>query len=247
MFLNNFLRISGVFLFFVLFNLQVRSVTQNDTIKSFQTSVNVKSKITNLEIKDLVLTQLIKLSGDHLSLKDINSIKYMGIYNLKGLGKSQIYKIKLSYSLPTVYHYSLALIIDNHCHGFLIALDIVELIKIKAISNEYYFGSRYINRYGYGYFKVFEFNNNYMYQVFESNEAVSNFSYGCTSFENGNLKLQNIDVNKDGYLDLKFTGIKDFYCNGLEQYGREDRKPLRKKRIILIFYYNPKNATWTQG
>jgi hypothetical protein len=83
-----------------------------------------------------------------------------------------------------------------------------------------------------------------MYQIFESADPVSNYSLNCESYENDDLKLQNIDLNNDGYLDLKFTGIKNFYCNGFEQYGRDERKPIKKEKISITYYYNSINQNW---
>lgn len=238
-----FLKIIRIAPLLIFLFLQVKCDGQvNNEVKSFQVSIN--NNITNIEVKKLVLKELIKESGDNLTLTDIDSVKFIGNFRLKDFSNdSRIYKIKLSYNLPTVYHYNLVLIVNDN-QGYLIPLDTVELVRIQKSSNEYYFAGRYINRNGYGYFKIFKFNNNHMFKIFESHIAISNFSYDCTSFKNGNLQLQNIDVNKDGYLDLKFSGIKYFYCKGLENYGRGDKKPIKQEKITIIFYYNPQDSTW---
>lgn len=243
MVMDKFIRIVALGLT-LIFSSTMKAQIRNDSIKSFQISVNVESGISNSEIKKIVLEQLIKSSGDSLKYTDVVSVKYQGKYNLVDLGESRIYKIKLSYSLPNVWHHHLVLIIDRNSNAYLVNLDMIELIKIKERSNDYYFTGRYKNRYCYGVFKIFRFINNSMYQIFESEEAVSNHSLDCESYKNDDLKLNNVDLNKDGYLDLKFSGIKYIYCEGLEQYGRDERKPIKKEKITIVYYYNSGDKTW---
>jgi hypothetical protein len=240
---NRILQISIVILSF-LFCLTSKAEIRNDSIKSFQIDISVDDKTSNNEIKKIVLKQLINCSGDSLKLSDIKSVKCRGTYSIEGLGLSKIYKIELSYSLPNVWHYSLALIVDNHHKGYLVNLDLIELIKLKKESDNYYFSGRYKNRHRYGVFRIFKFSDNIMCQIFESADPVSNYSLDCESYENDDLKLQNIDLNNDGYLDLKFTGIKNFYCKGFEQYGRDERKPIKKEKISITYYYNSVNQNW---
>jgi hypothetical protein len=227
-----------------LFCITSKAEIRNDSIKSFRIDISVDNKTSNNEIKKIVLKQLINCSGDSLELSDIKSVKCKGIYSIEGLGLSKIYKINLSYRLPNVWHYSLALIVDSYHNGYLVNLDLIELIKLRQDSRNYYFSGRYKNRSRYGVFKIFRFSNNIMYQIFESADAVSNYSFDCESYENGDLKLQNIDLNNDGYLDLKFTGIKNFYCKGFEQYGRDERRPIKKEKISITYYYNSVNQNW---
>ncbi|WP_353331696.1 hypothetical protein [Bacteroides sedimenti] len=243
MVVDKFIQMQVLVLAFI-FCPKMKAEIRSDSIKSSQINVNVKSGISNSEIKKIVIEQLIKSSGDSLKYTDVESVKYWGKYNLVDLGESRIYKIKLSYSLPNVWHYPLVLIVDSNGNAYLVNLDMIELIKIKGNSNDYYFAGRYKNRYCYGVFKIFGFINNSMYQIFESEEPVSNHSLDCESYKNDNLKLKNIDLNNDGYFDLKFSGIKYSYCDGLEQYGRDERKPIKKEKITIVYYYNSVDKTW---
>ena len=197
------------------------------------------------KLKIFVTSLVAKRLGDGVSQKDIESVKYWGTINIKNLNKVSIFKIKYSYKLPCIWHYSAVLIIDNTNHNaYLFDLDNIELIKESSDSNAYRFAGRYKNRHLYGTFEIFEFKNNVMYQVFNSEEPVSNYSFDCESYENDDLKLQNVDLNNDSYLDLKFTGIKNFYCNGHEEYGRDERKPIKKEKITIIYYFNKEKLNW---
>jgi hypothetical protein len=244
---SNFSRIFKLTLFLVFTVLEVKCEAQVDTTKPFQVNFNINNKTAINKIRKLVLRELIKETGDPLKLNDIALVKLIGECKLEDIGDSWIYKVKMSNDLPADWNYGIVLVINRNHKGYLILLDIVELIRIKQNSNEYYFAGRFINRYGYGNFEIFKFYDNHMDKIFESQVPVTNSSYDCTSYKNGNLQLQNIDVNKDGYLDLKFSGIKYSYCKGLETYGRLDKKPIKQEKISIIFYYNPKDSTWVQG
>lgn len=244
MLVNKLAKISVVALVF-MFCAAIKAETRNDSIRSFQIKDNIDD-ISNIELKKIIVEQLTKNSGDSLKLTDVESVKCLGKYNVVDLGSSRIYKIKLSYNLPNVWHYFAALIVDSHCNAYLVDLDLIELIKTEKNSSGFYFAGRYKNRYRYGVFRIYRFIKNTMYQVFESEGPVSNYSLDCESYEKDDLRLQNVDLNNDGYLDLKFSGIKNFFCNGLEQYGRDERKPIRKEKISMIFYYDSINQNWLQ-
>jgi hypothetical protein len=209
---------------------------------SFKIKETITSKFSAIKLKTIIKNQFTKRENVEIELNDIDSVNYFGTYKLKNAEDVLIYKIQLSYHLPAVWHYSWVLLIDNVNHnGYLVDLDVVEPIKIKQSSNEFYFAGRYKNRYKYGTFKIFNISNGTMYTVFESDEAVSNYSYDCISYENDDLTLQNIDVNKDNYLDLKFTGIKNYYCEGYESYGRDERNPIKSEPISIIYYFEGNN------
>jgi hypothetical protein len=61
------------------------------------------------------------------------------------------------------------------------------------------------------------------------------------------LKFNNIDVNGDGLNDLVFSGAALTFCKGLERgYGRNDRNPIRRDKIKIIFltYKQNDNLYW---
>jgi len=218
-----------------------KAQTKND-IKPFK--INIHETLTKGEIKNIILHQLIRYYSDTLNSKDITDIEYLGKYNLQNSGQNDIYKISLNYDLPMVWHYSIVLIVDKNNNGFFIELDSIELIKIRKGDNTCYFAGRYKDRNQYGVFRIYKFKNNKVYQLFESNYPVSNYSFDCESYEQGDLKLSNMDVNNDGYLDLRFTGIKNYYCNGLEQVGRDERAPIKQEKITINYVYDPVRNKW---
>ncbi|MDP4237968.1 MAG: hypothetical protein Q8904_00665 [Bacteroidota bacterium] len=226
----------------ILFGLICFTSKAQKEIKSFK--INISEKLAKSEIRNTVLYQLNKYYADTLNSKEITGIEYLGKYNLENSGKNDIYRISLSYDLPMVWHYSIVLIVDEHNNGYFIELDSVELIKIRKSHNTYYFAGRYKDRNQYGVFKIYKFKNNKVTQVFESNYPVSNYSLDCESYEHGDLKLRNIDINNDGYLGLKFSGIKNYYCNGLEQVGRDERTPIKQEKITINYVYDPIINKW---
>ncbi|MDR3048153.1 MAG: hypothetical protein LBU51_11215 [Bacteroidales bacterium] len=218
-----------------------------DSIVSFKVKENIIANVPSIKLKTIIKNQFAAMSGDQITLNDIDSVKYLGTYKLKNVGYVLIFKIQLDH-LPMVWHYSWVLLIDKVNHnGYLVELDVIEPIKIKQNSNEFYFAGRYKNRYQYGTFKIFNINNGTMYTVFESDEAVSNYSYDCISYEHDDLKLHNLDVNRDYYLDLKFMGIKNYYCEGHESYGRDERKPIKSDSISIIYCFEGNNKLLRWG
>ena len=54
--------------------------------------------------------------------------------------------------------------------------------------------------------------------------------------------MKSVDVNRDGLLDLNFSGIVASYCTGLEKgYGRTDRKLLKLDKINYSFILHQSN------
>jgi hypothetical protein len=226
-------------------NVYLKKNDLNDSIRPFRIEKDINPYTPESELRDIIRNRLINVSGDKISLKDIETVKYYSTYKIKDIGATLIFKVKLSYNLPSVWHYSIALIVDSVKHnGYLIDLDVIEPIKIKQESEFFYFAGRYKDRHRYGTFKIFEFKNSIMHEIFESDNEVSNYSNDCISYENDDLKLQNIDLNNDGYLDLKFFGIKNYYCNGYEQYGREERKPIKSEKVSFIYYFDKSKLNW---
>jgi len=214
-----------------------------DTILPTKIKIDLKSNSSQIDLKKTV--QYIYLQDqDSIKLSDVVKVEFIRTINVHKLGAVNLFKIGLSYRLPMTYNHDLIMIISNVKHyAYLVALDGVEPIKINEKDSVFYFAGRY-KRKLYGTFKVFDFSKGIMKNIFTSPDFVSNYSEDCISYPHDNLKLKNIDLNNDGYLDLQFSGIENFYCKGFETSSREDKKPLRRKKIEFTYYYRPSKHTW---
>ena len=218
---------------------EVIDMNLDNPVKSFHINERIDLKNYETKLKTIIINYFIAQIGDTLKPHDIDSIRYSGTYNLKNTGEVSIFQIYYNtWYLSSMWQYPMVLLIDKKNHeGYLFELNTVTPIKVRQNDNEFYFAGIYKNRYQYGTFKIFDIRNGVLYNIFASGEAVSNYSLDCISYENDELKFQNIDLNHDGYLDLVFTGIKNYYCEGYESYGREDRAPIKKEKISIIYYY----------
>lgn len=243
----------GLLLIFVCLSFKTDKTTSHsnssndlyDLISPEKISSVISSKCSENELKISVKNILVNHTGDPIKIDDIESAKYWGTLKANNGHIVELFNIKLSYKLPAVYDYFGVLVVDNkELKAYFLFLNSIEPIKIKISDTTSFFAGRY-KRKGYGVFKIFSFNGNRLQSIFTSGDYVSNFSLDCISYENDDLKLENIDLNNDGLLDLRFTGIKNSYCEGLEEgYSREDRKPLKKEKIIIKYYYDEHFSGW---
>lgn len=185
---------------------------------------------------------------NEITPKEFEFIHFIGSYKISGLGQTIIYKIKLGHTVPAVYSrgYYLVIGVENKL-VYLIAFDKLELIKLHPKDKYWFFSGRFIRRSGYSNFDIYHFRDTKMVKIFSSDEYVSNFSYDCISYRNGNLSFKNIDINNDGYLDLYFDGIKNYYCHGLENNGRLDVKPIKSEFIKIKYLYNKELNNWVKA
>jgi len=229
---------------------EVRSCpsSNNDLYDSiFPEKINsiIRPNCSEKELKSLVKNILVKHTGDPINIDDIESAKFWGTLKVNNGHNVEIFNIKLSYKLPAVYDYFGVLVIDNtELNSYFLFLNSIEPIKTRNIDSVMFFAGRY-KRKGHGVFKIFSFKDDKLQSIFTTDEYVSNFSLDCTSYENEDLKLENVDLNNDSLLDLRFSGIKNYYCEGLEEgYSREDRKPLKKEKVTILYHYDKYLSNW---
>lgn len=195
----------------------------------------------------IYLIKSFKNDFDGVNPNNILSVSLFESKNIIGLGLCDIYKIKLSDNLPEIIGKKAYLIfIKSEMKAALLWLDDLECIKIKNYDTAYYLAG--INRYrGKGYFLVYKFsndNNGVFKLIFDSSDdmfcgngiPILNNSFDCISYDPAQLHFKNIDLNNDGLNDLMFIGRVLYFCEGLETgYGRNDRKPLRKETLNIVF------------
>jgi len=228
---------------------EVTDLDLDKPVKSFHISEKINPKRDKAKLKTIVIDYIAAQGwdgGNRFKFHDIDSIRYRGTYKLKNTGEVLAFQIYFSYDLPDAwYPYERVLLIDNtYQKGYLFNLNTVTPIKVKQSDNDFYFAGIYKDKFQYGTFEIFDIKKGVLYNIFASDEAVSNYSFDCISYKNDELRFQNIDVNLDGYLDLVFTGIKNYYCNGYESYGRNDRPPIKQEKISIVYYYFTEKNTF---
>lgn len=128
--------------------------------------------------------------------------------------------------------------------SILLPFETIHLIKVVPTDPDYLLAGVYEVR-GKGYFSIYRFDGkNGFRQIFDSYQTssckygipVMNATDDCISYNPFFLNFSNEDFNKDGTLDLIFTGKVLYFCKGLEfGYGRKDRKPLKEHSIVVKY------------
>lgn len=168
--------------------------------------------------------------------------------NVTGIGRCRIFPISLSESLPeNVPRKAYILYHINSKEGVLLFLDTLMRIKIRETDTARLIGGSFQYK-GVGYFKVYKGRNykrqRQLEEIFNSGDAhfcdggipTYNSRLDCKSYDPFMLRFKNIDLNKDGLKDFEFSGSVLTFCQGLEMgYGREDRKPLKREKISIVF------------
>ena len=168
--------------------------------------------------------------------------------NIAGLGHSNIYSIRFSEALPEVVGKKAYLVYNSKVHeAAVLFLDTLTPMKIKKTDTAMLMGGSFQNK-GVGYFAVFNVINDKkgrrFFEIFNSSDdhycsdgiPVYNSSLDCMCYDPFMLNFNNTDINKDGLNDLTFSGYVLTFCKGLETgYGRNERKPLHKDRIDIVF------------
>lgn len=216
-----------------------------DVSTPHKTTMNYSSTAPLQELKELVRDILFKGTGDSLSIEDVATVEYLSQPILNNGKRYEIFEVSLNKDLPEVYDKNGFLLIDSSKRvAFFVFLSSYESIKARTQDTLVFFAGRY-KRKGYGTFKVFSIIKDTLRNIFVSPDFVSNNSLDCISYQNDDLILENADFNHDGFNDLKFSGIKNYYCKGLEEgYGRDERKPVRSEKITILYFYNAKSGCW---
>lgn len=174
--------------------------------------------------------------------------------NIVGLGRCKVYTILLSNTLPEIIGRKAYLVYDRKAHeAAILFLDTLAPIKIKKADTAMLIGGIFQNK-GIGYFTVYTVKNDRkghrLQEIFNSSDnkycnggiPVYNSNLDCMCYDPFMLHFNNIDINKDGLNDLTFSGSVLTFCKGLETgFGRNDRKPLRRNRIDIVFLTHRNN------
>lgn len=223
-----------------------------------------KSKVVgvNLDIvkKDSIPNQFFLTSFSDIfpsiTINDIKKIMYVKEANLRNWGMTSIYKFELSDQLPeSVYKKGILVISKLRAQAAIFFLDNFDLVKLKEADTAYFLAGVHILK-SRGYFYLYEFDGTqYFLSKFSTLSdnycnngiPVYNNSLECICYKPFELIFKNIDVDKDGLMDLNFSGDILSFCEGLQNgYGREDRKPTSVFKLNITFIASQKNneITW---
>lgn len=196
--------------------------------------------------KEYVITAF-ERDFEGINPNQIDSIKYLQTINIRDFGQSDLYKITISKELPEVVTKRAFLVVNKlENKAALFFFNSYYTLKIRDTDTSFLYGGTYIFR-GKGYFYIYKLLDKNTFQCIfntlndycENGIPTYNKSLDCISYEPFELKIQNRDVNKDGVLDLTFSGKVNYFCDGLEKgFGRQDRKPKSQKDLQIEFLVN---------
>lgn len=192
-----------------------------------------------------------KCTGD--TLKSIKKIKYVTTQRMINNENYLFFKVYYKKYMPRCAISPLYLIVPEEItkhssYALTLGLQKIHFIKrnkkdtcyIIGGTQQYYLTSEFI---------LYTINYNQINKIFETKQLIYSYnSSDCISYEKGELKIENIDINNDGYMDLRFSGIENHYCHGDgngEVLGFEERKkPLKRKFVEYNYIYNPQKNNW---
>ncbi|MCW3465168.1 hypothetical protein [Chitinophaga nivalis] len=185
-----------------------------------------------------------------LTPNDIKKITHFKKVLLKKWGETDIYNFELSENLPEVIDKKGILVVSKkRAQAAVFFLEHLRLVKLIESDTDYFIGGTHISK-SKGYFYLYDFDgldfqssfNTLSNQYCKNGIPIYNNSMDCISYQPFELQFQNIDINKDGLLDLSFSGNLLSFCKELEfGYGRKDRKPISVSQLNITFLANKSN------
>lgn len=186
-----------------------------------------------------------------LKIVDFKTIEKLSPAYIKGIGKVEVYQINLSDKLPSVIPKRCYVIINKN-KAVLLWMDTLRVIKVKRSDKEGFVGGMYKIK-SKGYFIVYKADNKSLTPIFDTSSdrfcpdgiPIYNNSTDCISYSPFLFRLSQKDINKDGLLDICFTGQVNQYCEGLESgLGRDDILPKKRSRVKIIFLIDKTNQNF---
>jgi hypothetical protein len=218
-------------------------VNEEDSSQIYLSKAFYKQPDFAAATKNIVACFLKKQSKEN-GVKDIDKVELIEKTCLFDNAIFDIYKIKLSDKLPEEYHKDFYVIYNlKDSLGYFVYVDSLVFIKSK-ITDKCNLIAGTFRRRNIGHFRVYQLKGNKL-SLWESEKVVYNYTTDCISFENGALDFKNVDLNSDGFLDLEFTGVRNFYCEGLEEGpSRETKSPVKREQVKFTYFFNPKDGRW---
>jgi hypothetical protein len=177
-----------------------------------------------------------------VKIVDFKTIEKLSPVSIKGIGEVEVYQVNLSDKLPSVVPKRFY-VINNKNKAVLLWIDTLRIIKVKKTDKEGFIGGLYKVK-SKGYFIVYKADNKELTPIFDTSSnrfcfngiPIYNNSTDCISYSPFLFRLSQEDINKDGFLDICFTGRINQYCEGLEEgLGRDDILPKKRNKIKIVF------------
>ncbi len=123
---------------------------------------------------------------------------------------------------------------------YFLSWDSIVFVKENKYDTAFFIGGFPNQTSGHSYFYVLAYEKNKAKVIFCSDEHIYRFNTDCYDYNNGGyLKIENIDLNNDGLLDLKFFGEKYTYCEGLETgKNRNNSEYIVREKISYVYIQN---------
>ncbi|MFK7905788.1 MAG: hypothetical protein AB8B69_11715 [Chitinophagales bacterium] len=178
--------------------------------------------------------------------KDIVESRRVNEFCLQGYGEVEVelYKVILSEDTPATIRkiHHLVFFPEKEEITMINNMNNYKLIQVENEDTCFFLGGILMSR-EFGYFNIYQFDRGCLVKVFDSSsdnyceKGIPVFrDFDCFSYSPPLLRIQNQDVNKDGFMDLIFSGNLLVYCSELERgFTSEDRKPLKQKKINYNF------------
>ncbi len=179
-----------------------------------------------------------------LSPKDIVESKKVNRFCLRGYGEVELYKVMLSEDTPASIRKTHHLVFLPHEEKIAMInnMEDYRLIQVEKEDTCFFLGGMLMSR-EFGYFNIYQFSRECLVKVFDSSsddyceEGIAVYrDFDCFSYSPPLLSIKNQDINKDGFMDLVFSGNLLVYCSELERgFTTEGRKPLKQKKVNYKF------------
>lgn len=208
-------------------------ISEKDTSGRMLVSIEPDS-VASSNNKKQYLFKVFHQEFEGLKHSDISEISLWRSAEIYKMGKCKIYQILISDKLPVVIPKKNYLIVsEERKEGVLFILDSLIFVATNKNNSSYIIsGLRIIKQ--VGYLTIYDLRTNFFKEIIntsslcENGIPVYNASIDCQSYKPFALNIENVDLNNDGWLDLKFYGKVASYCNELEVgYGRTDRNPIK--------------------
>ncbi len=179
---------------------------------------------------------------------DFKTIEKLSPVSIKGIGKVEVYQINLSDKLPSVIP-KRCHIITNKNKASLLWIETLQMIKVKKTDKEGFIGGLHKVK-SRGYFIIYKADNKELTPILDTSSdrfcsdgiPIYNNSTDCISYSPFLFRLSQEDINKDGLLDICFTGQINQYCEGLEYgLGKNDISPKKRESVKIVFLIDKVN------
>jgi len=213
------------------------SITIKRKIETYDFSapynIEDKSKIEKIEyLKKLCVKYFLNSKYNITNVKSLNKIWEGQLYSI---GHSNVYKLIFQNVALSMGESTLVVVSLDKNIMYRINLQEFEPTYIQ-FDLPPIFSGRYFYRGGGAFYSYYVVDDT-LINFFESDLVTSIIrNDDCKGFKNNELKLKNIDLNNDGFIDLFFEGKKYNYCKGFASRTKNDTIVQDSVPVIYKYY-----------